>query len=138
MKNGSVRKKETMYSAIGKGVIIALVISIIGALAGALMLSKEILSEKTAGILTFAIWSIAAFCGAISSSRFTNTGSVLPILLTNLAYFFILTTIGILFFESNFGNIIGVILALIAGNVPAFFIIINRKPKKHKLVRYKV
>lgn len=137
MKKGIMQKKNTIYSAIGKAVIIALIVSAAGAFAGALMQSKEILSEESSGLLSFAVWVIAAFAGAISSTRFAGSESILPALLTNLMYAVILAGIGILFFESNFRNILGALLALLAGMVPAIFIIINHIPGKNKRIRYK-
>lgn len=137
MKKGIMQKKNTIYSAIGKAVIITLLVSATGAFAGALMQSKEILSEESSGILSFTVWAIAAFSGAMSSTHFSGTESILPALLTNLVYAAILAGTGILFFESNFRNILGALLALLSGMVPAIFIIINHIPGKNKRIRYK-
>ena len=137
MKKGIMQKKNTIYSAIGKAVIITLLVSATGAFTVALMQSKEILSEESSGILSFTVWAIAAFSGAMSSTRFSGTESILPALLTNLVYAAILAGIGILFFESNFRNILGALLALLSGMVPAIFIIINHIPGKNKRIRYK-
>lgn len=138
MKNRTSKQSHSIYGVVGKALIIALIVSIVGAFVGTLMLNNEILPEESAKMIAFVIWVIAAFTGSISSSRFSGTESILPVLITNLTYAAVLAGIGILFFESNFGNILAAFLAIIAGSVPAILIAINNKSKNHKRIRYKV
>ena len=135
--NKPKQMSSTIYAAVIRGVVSALAITLIGSIFGALLWNQESVPEGSAFFITVIIWAIAGFVGSILSINTISPNPLLSLMLTNACYILILLGVGILFFDSDFGNIFTALLVVIAGGIPAVLFYFNRTPKKHKKIRYK-
>ena len=135
--NKPKQMSSTISAAVIRGVVSALSITLIGSIFGALLWNQESVPEGSTFFITVIIWAIGAFVGSILSINTISPNPVLSLMLTNACYILILLGVGILFFDSDFGNIFIALLAVIAGGIPAVLFYFNRTPKKHKKIRYK-
>ena len=136
MKNTTKSKNNAIWFGVLTGTCLALAVSLIGTLLGAALLNADTIQEGSLFPVTVGIWAVAAFAGAIVTVSLTESSKLIALLVTNGLYLLVLASIGILFFETNFGRTIPAFLAVVAANIPVVVIMINAKGRKSKKMRY--
>lgn len=119
------------------GTVLAVIMSLSGAMIGSMLLNGGKISESAVYLITIMTWMIASFFGALATMKITGERKMLAIILTNVCYMAILMGAGILFFETNLKGVIPVFLSIVAGNIPIVFVFINQKSGRARKYRYK-
>jgi hypothetical protein len=139
IKHSIKAKQNTTIAGILVGMAVTISISILGAIIGALLISNDVLSENSVLQIAIGAWAIGSFAGGVVCIRISHDKKIPALLFLNACCFFLSAAMGILFFETNFGRIIPVFLAMILGNIPVVIMLINgnenRKRKKHYKIK---
>lgn len=122
-----------VISGIAVGAAISLAITVIGAMAGAFLLSAEILTHEQIGMLSTVITAIAAAAGSLVASKKIGKMKMQMCLLTGAVYFLVLCIVTVLAFNGLFLGVgKGILSILIGSSSVALLSVVNKKHPKFK------
>lgn len=138
VKNFSKEQKmNSMWVAIAYGSVIAILISLLGSIIGAILMNRELIGESAAFILPIIVWIASGFTGTMVAAKLARSRYLLVAGITALIYLFVLISVSILIFDGKFTALWQGIVSVLAGGGLSL-ILSSRKNtgKKHK-VKYR-
>ena len=131
------RRQISMPIAIISGLAVSLVITLIGTILAAFMISGDNWDESSYGTVSFVIWVLASFGGSMFSGMLRKENKWLTELVTVLVLFLVLISINIMFFAGKFSSIGKGILAVVIAYVPSVLISMSKSKSNKRRFRYR-
>ena len=139
MKHISVNKSKTnpIWMGVLVGIILALLISLVGAVLSAFLINEGNIGENAYWGISSIVWFLASFLGTASASKAASQQCIIVSAITALGYLLIIAAIQILFFDSQFGSIWKAMLIVAAGLLPTILIFCRPEGKKKAKIKYR-
>lgn len=129
---GSAQKKRNVALEIIKGIVVALVLTLLSVAILAALIQNESASEKSTDIWISVTAILSVMIGTLLSAVRIGEKNAVICGITALGYGFILLAIGILFFDGNIRGIGGRLLAILVGGAIGCAISMKKSDKRAK------
>lgn len=131
------RVKESGSSipkAIGLSLIISATITVLGTVAGAYLIQKEMILQENMGIVVIAVLTLGSAAGAFAAMYTAKRMKLQTSILSGVSYYILLLSMTALFFGGQYDGIVATALAIISGcSIAALLNILpNKRGKSFK------
>jgi len=125
---------SSIPKAIGLSLIISAIITVLGTVAGAYLIQKEMIQQENIRIVVTAVLTLSSAAGACTAMYAAKRMKLQTSILSGVSYFLLLLSMTALFFGGQYDGIMVAALAIMAGcSVAALLNILpNKRGKSYK------
>lgn len=125
---------SSIPKAIGLSLIISAIITVLGTVAGAYLIQKEMIQQQNIGIVVTAVLTLSSAAGTFAAMSTAKRMILQTSILSGVSYFLLLLSMTALFFGGQYDGIMADALAIMAGcSVAALLNILpNKRGKSFK------